>query len=85
MGPEFNQQFQALYRVFMTQLQLIIPPTINIPEAYERGSDEQQRFVQNLALFFTGFFKAHITALEQSVPEDQVGSGGVELALSFVY
>lgn len=24
---------------------------------YEKGTDEQQRFIQNLALFFTGFFK----------------------------
>ena len=72
MGPEFNPQFQAFYKVFMTQLQLVVPPTVNIPEAYERGNDEQQKFVQNLALFFTGFLKAHIGVLEQT-PEDQVG------------
>lgn len=40
-------------------------------QAYERGNDEQQKFVQNLALFFTGFLKAHIGVLEQT-SEDQV-------------
>ena len=30
---------------------------MNIPEAYEKGTDDQQKFVQNLVLFFTGFFK----------------------------
>ncbi|KAF5832627.1 armadillo-type protein [Dunaliella salina] len=71
MGPEFNPQFQAFYKVFMTQLQLVVPPTVNIPDAYEKGNDDQQKFVQNLALFFTGFLKAHIGVLEQT-PEDQV-------------
>ena len=41
----------------MQQLMTILPPDTNIPEAYEAGNDEQQAFVQNLALFFTGFFK----------------------------
>lgn len=57
MGPEFNPQFEQLYTVFMRQLVAVVPPGVNIPEAYERGSDDQQKFVQNLALFFTGFFK----------------------------
>jgi len=74
MGPDFNPQFQTFYKVFMTQLQLVVPPTVNIPEAYEKGNDEQQKFVQNLALFFTGFLKAHIGVLEQT-PEDQVRQG----------
>ncbi|KAL6757535.1 exportin [Haematococcus lacustris] len=68
VGPEFNSQFITFYTVFMTQLQQVVPPNTNIPEAYERGADEQQKFVQNLALFFTGFFKAHISLLE-STPE----------------
>jgi hypothetical protein len=41
----------------MQQLQQILPQGVNIAEAYEQGTDEQQAFVQNLALFFTGFFK----------------------------
>jgi hypothetical protein len=24
---------------------------------YDKGTDDQQKFVQNLALFFTGFFR----------------------------
>lgn len=57
MSPEFNQHFETFYKVFMTQLQQVVPSTVNIPEAYEKGTDEQQKFVQNLALFFTGYFK----------------------------
>eukprot|EP00850_Spirogloea_muscicola_P001322 SM000005S17119 [mRNA] locus=s5:278232:288307:- [translate_table: standard] len=49
-------------------LQAILPLTTNIPEAYNVGSDEDQAFIQNLALFFTSFFKAHIQVLE-AAPE----------------
>ena len=57
MGPEFNSHFEGFFKVFMTQLQAVVPPSVNIPEAYEKGTDDQQKFVQNLVLFFTGFFK----------------------------
>jgi exportin-1 len=57
MGPEFNSHFENFFKVFMQQLQQIIPQGVNIAEAYEQGTDDQQAFVQNLALFFTGFFK----------------------------
>eukprot|EP00850_Spirogloea_muscicola_P016739 SM000138S00046 [mRNA] locus=s138:224011:233993:+ [translate_table: standard] len=46
----------------------ILPLSTNIPEAYNLGSDEDQSFIQNLALFFTSFFKAHIQVLE-AAPE----------------
>ena len=42
------------------QLAALMPPGTNIPEAYSRGSDEDQAFVQNLAIFLTAFFRAHL-------------------------
>lgn len=57
MGPEFSGHFLQFYRVFMGQLAAVLPPGTNVAKAYEGGSDEQQAFVQNLALFFTGFFR----------------------------
>lgn len=44
---------------------------MNIPEAYANGSDDEQTFVANLALFFTGFFRSHIGLLESGGPEAQ--------------
>ncbi|KXZ44730.1 hypothetical protein GPECTOR_63g55 [Gonium pectorale] len=64
MSTEFNPQFAQFYEYFMRQLLLVVPQTVNIPEAYEKGTDDQQKFVQNLALFFTSFFKVHIGVLE---------------------
>ncbi len=57
MGAEFSSHFEQLYRAFMTQLSAILPAGTDIAQAYERGTDEQQAFVQNLALFFTGFLR----------------------------
>lgn len=42
--------------------------------ARRRGSDEDQAFVQNLALFLTAFFRAHLAVLE----------GGEELRAALV-
>ena len=57
-GDTYKSQFDSLFKVFMGQLQSILPAGTNIPEAYSHGSDDDQAFVSNLALFFTAFFKA---------------------------
>lgn len=66
VGPEHDAQFASLYSFFSTQIAPLLPPGTNIPEAYASGSDEDQAFVQNLSLFLTAFFRAHITVLENS-------------------
>ncbi|GKV06987.1 hypothetical protein SLEP1_g18801 [Rubroshorea leprosula] len=63
-GDYYDVQYVKMYSIFMVQLQPILPPTTNIPEAYGHGSSEEQAFIQNLALFFTSFYKFHIRVLE---------------------
>ncbi|XP_062073795.1 protein EXPORTIN 1A-like [Humulus lupulus] len=53
-----------MYTIFMKLLQTMIPLNTNILEAYAIGSSEEQAFIQNLALFFTSFYKSHIRVLE---------------------
>ncbi|XP_057540823.1 protein EXPORTIN 1A isoform X3 [Amaranthus tricolor] len=65
-GDFYNAQYVKMYNIFMVQLQAILPPTTNIPDAYTNGSTDEQAFIQNLALFFTSFFKSHIRVLEAS-------------------
>ena len=57
MGAEHNTHFEGLFKVWIGQLGSILPAGTNIPAAYERGSDQDQDFVQNLAIFLTTFFK----------------------------
>ena len=60
VGQEYNGHFEQLFKAFITQLDAVVPRGSNIPAAYERGSDDDQDFVQNLALFFTAFFRVSI-------------------------
>ncbi|XP_020080083.1 protein EXPORTIN 1A-like [Ananas comosus] len=69
-GEYYDMQYVKMYTVFMVQLQTILPPGTNIPDAYANGSSEEQAFIQNLALFFTSFYKSHIQVLE-STPENR--------------
>lgn len=63
-GEFYDIQYVKMYTIFMVQLQAILPPGTNIPEAYANGSSEEQAFILNLALLFTSFFKSHIQVLE---------------------
>ncbi|XP_010931803.1 protein EXPORTIN 1A [Elaeis guineensis] len=69
-GDFYDMQYVKMYTIFMMQLQTILPPGTNIPDAYANGSSEEQAFIQNLALFFTSFYKSHIRVLE-STPENR--------------
>ncbi|KAL5568216.1 hypothetical protein UlMin_024791 [Ulmus minor] len=65
-GDFYDMQYVKMYSIFMVQLQNILPLSTNIPEVYGNGSSEEQAFIQNLALFFTSFFKSHVRVLESS-------------------
>ena len=37
----------------------MMPPTMNLREAYQQGKDDEQNFIQNLALFLVTILKEH--------------------------
>ena len=55
-AKEFDPQFEQLYKVFIGQLAQIVPPANDIPQLF-KDSEDAQVFIQNLAIFMTGFFK----------------------------
>ncbi|PPD77246.1 hypothetical protein GOBAR_DD25812 [Gossypium barbadense] len=84
-GDYYNVQYVKMYNIFMVQLQTILPPTTNIPEAYAHGSGEEQAFIQNLALFFTSFYKFHIRVLESSQENISALLMGLEYLINISY
>ncbi|KAK9807779.1 hypothetical protein WJX72_008954 [[Myrmecia] bisecta] len=86
VGPEYNAHFESMYKIFVGQLQLVLAPGTNIPQAYEHGTDEEQAFVQNLALFFTSFFRVHIAVLETNEEKQMALLMGLDylINISFV-
>lgn len=45
----------------------MLGPTTNIKQAYQYGQDDEQNFVQNLALFYATFLKEHNTLVENKL------------------
>ncbi|KAL0267451.1 UNVERIFIED_CONTAM: hypothetical protein PYX00_009718 [Menopon gallinae] len=53
----YDQTFIALYTQTMSQLELTLPLNTDIKEAYSRGYDQEQNFIQNLAMFLSTYLK----------------------------
>ena len=60
----YNEQFLLLFTLVTSQLKLMLPLSTNIREAYQAGRDDEQNFIQNLALFFSSFLREHGELLE---------------------
>ncbi|XP_051137997.1 protein EXPORTIN 1A isoform X2 [Andrographis paniculata] len=84
-GDFYNSQYVKMYTIFMVQLQNILPSSTNFLEAYSNGTSEEQAFIQNLALFFTSFFKSHIRVLECSQENISALLGGLEYLINISY
>ncbi|XP_004925540.2 exportin-1 [Bombyx mandarina] len=62
----YDQQFVYLFVQTMEQLEVMLPLTTNIREAYVAGRDQEQVFIQNLALFLCTYLKEHGPLIEKS-------------------
>ena len=82
---KYDNHFVKLYVTVITQLQSILPRTVKIAEAYANGSDDEQAFIQNLAIFLTQFFKHHIQLLETTPEHQQLLLVGLEYLLNISY
>ncbi|OZJ05121.1 Exportin-1 [Bifiguratus adelaidae] len=64
VGPEYNNAFLGLFNVTIQEISKMIPPNTNIAGVYTNSSDEDQEFIQNLALFITNFLGVHLKLIE---------------------
>ncbi|XP_042053265.1 protein EXPORTIN 1A-like [Salvia splendens] len=84
-GDFYNMEYVKMYSIFMVQLQAIVPSTTNFVEAYANGNSEEQAFIQNLALFFTSFYKCHIRVLESVQENITILLVGLEYLINISY
>ncbi|KAI9485410.1 MAG: nuclear export factor CRM1 [Benjaminiella poitrasii] len=54
-----------MFTSVMTATNTMIPPSTDIAEVYENSNDNDQEFVQNLALFLTTFLSQHLKVVER--------------------
>nr|NVI73602.1 embargoed [Cucujiformia] len=68
----YNDVFVNLFTYTMEQLETMLPLAMDIKSAYAQGQDQEQNFIQNLALFLCTFLKEHGNIAETSVPPDHL-------------
>jgi exportin-1 len=59
VGSEYGEKIVSLFTIVMTSVNSMIPPSTDICAVYENSSDDDQEFVQNLAIFLTSFLSSH--------------------------
>jgi exportin-1 len=64
LEPQYDPLFRELFTTFLQRLGPIFTPETDLAPAFEYGSEEDQLFIQKLALFLSGFLKAHLKVLE---------------------
>lgn len=67
LDPQYDPLFRQLFAGFLTRLGEVFSPETDLQPAYENGSETDRIFLQKLAMFLSGFFRAHLKTLE--VPE----------------
>nr|NVI73671.1 embargoed [Cucujiformia] len=68
----YNDVFINLFTYTMQQLEVMLPLDTDIKTAYAQGQDQEQNFIQNLALFLCTFLKEHGSLVESSVPSEHL-------------
>ncbi|CAH1183729.1 unnamed protein product [Ceutorhynchus assimilis] len=71
----YDDTFTTLFIQTMTQLEKILPLSTDIKTAYAKGLDEEQNFIQNLAIFLCTFLKEHkqVAECQKSPFKDALG------------
>ncbi|RNA06418.1 exportin-1-like isoform X1, partial [Brachionus plicatilis] len=62
----YQDKFVLLFAMTIENLKKMVPPNINLKEAYIQGSNDEQNFIQNLSLFLTSFLREHGTLVENN-------------------
>lgn len=55
----YNDKFQQLFLQTIQQLEVMLPLNADLRTAYAQGQDQEQNFIQNLAMFLCTFLKDH--------------------------
>ncbi|KAJ3215232.1 Karyopherin transporter [Clydaea vesicula] len=83
VGAEYNERFVKLFIMVMEVIQKLIPVDQDLMSIYDNANDEDQEFIQNLALFLTTFLWSHLKAVEGMVPS--IPAAGQCLNIAHIY
>ncbi|RKP08205.1 Crm1-F1 [Thamnocephalis sphaerospora] len=69
--PEYDGKLATMFNTVVACVNELIPASTNIAEAYEDADEDNQAFIQNLAMFLTTVLGRHLTMLEEQ-PNKQI-------------
>lgn len=75
LDPQYDPLFRQLFTGFLQQLAHVFGPETDLQPAFENGSEQDRQFIQKLAMFLSGFFKAHLKVLEASESQQALLTG----------
>lgn len=64
IDKQYDVYFPQLLELFLQKLQEVFTPETPLQGAYENGTEQDQIFLQRLALFLSGFVQSHLQLLE---------------------
>jgi len=64
LEPSYDPVFRKLLSSFLTRLGEIFSPEANLRAAFANASEDDEIFIQRLAMFLSGFFRSHLKAME---------------------
>lgn len=68
--PNYEPKLVALYSTFIRSISQQLSSNTPLHDIYENGTDDQQEFIQNLAIFLTSFFSEHLKLVENQFKEE---------------
>jgi len=75
LEPQYDPLFRQLFTTFLQKLRDVFAQEMDLRQPFRDGSEEDCFFIQKLALFLSGFFKAHLRVLETPESEQALISG----------
>ncbi|KAG0255895.1 Karyopherin transporter [Mortierella polycephala] len=64
VSSDYDDKFVILFNIVMTSIANTVPIGANIADLYENANDDEQQYIQNVALFLTGFLSVHLKLVE---------------------
>ncbi|KAJ2767457.1 Karyopherin transporter, partial [Coemansia nantahalensis] len=69
---EYQEQLVNMFSMTITGLREIVGDLGNVQEEWDEYDDDQQEFIQNVAMFLTGFLGSHLRLVETSASREVV-------------
>ncbi|KAJ2798771.1 Karyopherin transporter, partial [Coemansia guatemalensis] len=71
-GTEYKEQLVGLFSMTITGLREILGDLSKVYEEWDEYDDDQQEFIQNVAMFLTSFLGSHLRLVETAASRDTV-------------